>query len=188
MKTVRLPAFLIVSTILAGSIYCSQAEDHGSALLSAPKLRVSSGQPDVQVATKAGGSYKGSDVYATRATSKQRLARQVSSGAITSYFKVENDSRGLPASPYSIFRISGGGSDPNFAVTYFSQSGANITSSMLRGRYALNIASDSRQILRQRLAPARANVTRGAMGRFAVKAVNKRGNLSDMAETRATKL
>jgi hypothetical protein len=106
---------------------------------------------------------------------------------MTSLYRVQNDSRSLPGPSHSIINVSGDRSDNNFAVTYFTEKGKNVTTSVLSGRYVLNIARDSEVILRQRIAPARSTVPSGAKGRFAVKAENKRENLIDTAETEVTR-
>jgi len=187
MKTnIVLPA-LLITYLFAGTMVSVSADDGGSPLLSAPKVRVSAGQPDVLVGTKLSGRFRGADVYSSKSSSKQRLSRKATAKAMTSLYRVQNDSRGLPGPSHSLIRVSGDGSNSNFAVTYFTEKGKNITSSVLGGRYILNIARDSEVILRQRIAPARASVPSGAKGRFAVKAENKRENLVDTAETEVTK-
>lgn len=187
MNTNRiLPAFLIIS-LIAGAVAAVRADDGGSPLLSVPKVRVSAGQPDVQVGIQLKGRFKGSDIYSAKSSPKQRLSRKATSRKMTSLYRVQNDSRSLPGPSHSIISVLGDRSDNNYAVTYFTEKGKNVTTSVLSGRYVLNIARDSEVILRQRIAPARSNVPSGAKGRFAVKAENKRENLVDTAETQVTR-
>jgi hypothetical protein len=187
MKPDRLVLAFFAASLVAGNVFSVRADDGGSPLLSAPKVRVSAGQPDVQVGIKLKGRFKGSDVYSTKSSAKQRLSRKATSKTLTSLYRVQNDSRGLPGPSYSIFSVSGDGSDGNFAVAYFTEKGRNVTTSVLSGRYVLNIASDSEVVLRQKIAQARSNVPSRAKGVFAVKAENKRERLSDAAETVVTK-
>jgi hypothetical protein len=185
MNTNRILPALLITSLFAGATVTVRADDGGSPLLSTPKVRVSAGQPDVQVGQK--GRFKGADVYSAKSSAKQRLSLKTKSSPKTSLYRVQNDSRGLPGPSHSIIIVSGNRSDRNFDVTYFTDKGTNVTSSVLGGRYVLNIARDSEVILRQRVAPARSNVPTGAKGRFAVKAENKRESLRDTAETEVTK-
>lgn len=187
MKTNRIVLALLTTSLVAGTVFTVRADDGESPLLSTPKVRVSAGQPDVQVGIRLKGRYKGADVYSAKSSAKQRLSRKASSKTMTSLYRVQNDSRGLHGPSHSIFTVSGDGSDSNFAITYFTEKGKNVTSLVLGGRYTLNIARDSEVILRQKIAPARSNVPSGAKGRFAVKAENKRENLIDTAETEVKK-
>lgn len=187
MKTNRIVLALLTTSLVAGTVFTVRADDGESPLLSAPKVRISAGQPDVQVGIKLKGRFKGADVYSAKSSAKQRLSRTMKSRKLISLYRVQNDSRGLPGPSHSIINVSGNRSDNNFAVNYFTEKGKNVTTSVLSGRYNLNIARDSEVILRQRIAPARSSVPSGAKGRFAVKAENKREKLIDTAETAVTK-
>lgn len=187
MKTNRIFLALLTTSLFTGTVFSVRADDGGSPLLSAPKVRVSAGQPDVLVGIQLKGRFKGADIYSAKSSAKERLSRKATSKTMTSLYRVQNDSRALPGPSHSIITVSGDGSDSNFAITYFTEKGKNVTSSVLGGRYVLNIARDSEVILRQKIAPARSNVPSGAKGVFAVKAENKGENLVDTAETEVTK-
>lgn len=187
MNTNRIFPALLITSLLAGAIVSVRADDGGSALLSAPKVRVSAGQPDVQVGKKLNGRFEGADFYSAKPSAKQRFSSRIKSRKVTSVYRVQNDSRSLPGPSHSIFNVSGNQSDSNFKVNYLTEKGVNVTTSVLSGRYVLNIARDSEVILRQHITPARSNVPKRAKGRFAVKAENKRENLVDTAETEVTK-
>ena len=140
-----------------------------SPLLAAPKAAPEPDQPDVLVGLRKGGKAKGNDVYSARLTSKQRLTRVPTARGITTYYRIQNDSQGLMAVPYSLFEVKGDKSDSRYDISYFSEKGANVTAKVSRGRYVLNIATDAETSLRQRIFPKGSSTSPGVYG---VKAEN----------------
>ena len=69
----------------------------------------------------------------------------------TTYYRIQNDSQGLPALPYSLFAVYGSKSDLRFGIAYFDTLGGNITADVARGVHVLNIATGAETSLRQRV-------------------------------------
>jgi len=158
MKSGMLFAFVVATSI--ATLPLSAAD---SPLLSAPKAAPEPHQPDLLVGLRKGGKYKGDGVFSSKLISKQRLSRESSSGGITTYFRIQNDSKGAMVVPYSLFEVNGDKSNSRFDVSYFSDKGANVTANVTRGRYVLNIASDAETSLRQRITPKSGAAATGAV-------------------------
>lgn len=172
MKSVVFLVLVFASLAANSSLSASD-----SPLLSAPKAAPEADQPDLLVGLHKGGKFKGDGIYSSKLSSKQRLSRIPSRG-ITNYFRVQNDSRGLLAAPFSLFELSGDKSDRRFDISYFSEKGGNVTARMARGRYVLNIATDAETSLRQHITP---NGSAAASGVVEVKAENVDTLSKDMA-------
>lgn len=134
-----------------------------SPLLSAPKAAPEADRPDLLVGLRKGGKFKGDGIYNAKLISRQRLSRALPSRGLTNYYRIQNDSQGLMAVPYSLFEVSGAKSDSRFDISYFSEKGGNVTARMARGRYVLNIATDAETSLRQRITPKGAAAASGVV-------------------------
>jgi hypothetical protein len=177
MKPEPLPALLLAFALLVPvSGFCQE-----SALLSAPKVAAKPGQPDVLVGMKRSGRFLGGNVYERRTSARQSLVRPFGMSATTSYFKVQNDTRGINAPPYALFAVKGAGSSRNFKVAYFNARNRNITARVTRGREILNIAARSEALIRQRITPTR-TLPAGSSAKFPLSANNRRASLSDKAQ------
>lgn len=148
MKSGVLFVLCFASLVAASSLSAAD-----SPLLSAPKAAPEPHQPDLLVGLRKGGKFKGDGVFSSKLVSKQRLSRESSPGGITTYYRIQNDSKGAMVVPYSLFEVNGDRSNSRFDVAYFSDKGANVTANVTRGRYVLNIASDAETSLRQRITP-----------------------------------
>lgn len=145
-------SFLIIAT-LAASFGASILTAADSPLLAAPKAAPQPDQPDLLVSGRKAGKLKGDGVYSSRLLTKQRLSRVSTARGITNYFRLQNDSQGLMAVPYSLFGVKGSKSDSRTTVSYFSDKGANVTARVTRGSYVLNIATDAEAAFRQKIVP-----------------------------------
>jgi|APTNR8051073442_1049403.scaffolds.fasta_scaffold11417_2 hypothetical protein len=147
MKSVLFLVLVFASLAATSSLSATD-----SPLLSAPKAAPEADQPDLLVGLRKGGKFKGDGIYSSKLSSKQRLSRVASRG-VTNYFRIQNDSRGLMAVPYSLFEVGGDKSDSRFDISYFSEKGGNVTAKVARGHYVLNIATDAETSLRQHITP-----------------------------------
>jgi len=143
---------LIIASLVAffGASVVNAAD---SPLLAAPKAAPQPDQPDLLVSARKTSKFKGDGVYSSRLLTKQRLSRVSTPRGITNYFRLQNDSQGLMAVPYSLFGVKGSKSDSRTTISYFSDKGANVTARVTRGSYVLNIATDAEAAFRQKIVP-----------------------------------
>lgn len=148
---------ILFAFVLAISIAYLPLSAEDSPLLSAPKAAPKAApqpdQPDLLVGMRKGGKFKGDGTYSSKLSARQRLSRVSTSRGITTYFRLQNDSQGLMAVPYSLFGVKGSKSDNRINISYFSEKGANVTARVTRGSYVLNIATNAEAAFRQKIVP-----------------------------------
>lgn len=132
-----------------------------SPLLSAPRATAkvaaepvpSADRPDLLVGLRKVGLFVGNGIYTSQLSFQQRISRVLTPATTTTYYRIQNDSQGLPALPYSLFTVSGTKSNLGLVVSYFNDLGGNITADVARGVHVLNIATGAESSLRQRATP-----------------------------------
>lgn len=166
--------------IFAGMPTVTKSEEAQSALLRSPKVGGVKVLPDVLVGATRGGKFKGNNIYEQVPSAKQRLVRISGAKQFTSYFKVQNDTRGYNAPAYSLFAVGGKKTTRSHKVTYFNQSGSNVTGAVSRGRYVLNLPANSERLLRQTVSVSKSGL--GSPAKFNLKATRSGSRVSDAAE------
>ncbi len=150
-----LSRLLVCVALVFASASILSASD--SPLLSAPKVSPPTkvvpvaDHPDLLVGLRKVGEFLGGGTYSSQLTLTQRLVRLLTPTPTTTYYRIQNDSQGLPALPYSLFAVSGSKSDLRFGIAYFDTLGGNITADVARGVHVLNIATGAETSLRQRV-------------------------------------
>jgi hypothetical protein len=150
-----LSRLLVCVALVFASASILSASD--SPLLSAPKVSPPTkvvpvaDHPDLLVGLRKVGEFLGGGTYSSQLTLTQRLVRLLTPTPTTTYYRIQNDSQGLPALPYSLFAVYGSKSDLRFGIAYFDTLGGNITADVARGVHVLNIATGAETSLRQRV-------------------------------------